>query len=327
MLFPRFGWLVALFLCACSSLPAIRKAPTLLKLETWSIKSSPKESNNVTVTNAAANKTLMEPIVQTNLSADVENESVTNTTTQSSARYAAKMLSKSKVAVGPKYKDFWLVISTSLKLAVTIVPKVMCSSVRAAFNTRECSGVPEKRCAEVRINHELAKATDMASTTRIAFVRDPFERALSAYQNSDTNHYIHINHCNNTRQCNFTAWVKELARNPQDTFTNEHFLPQSRVLQFDQIQYQYLFRLSSASDQDFFWNKLCKRKKAIIANEVRNKALPLDLFTNETFTIISQLYAEDLVLWRKVLQYGTPPAENESTLYDYYVANIRNVTR
>jgi hypothetical protein len=261
-----------------------------------------------------------------NISADTDAKKRASPTVPSSKynpHWAATMLSKSKSVMTPQYKPYWLVISKHLNLAVTIVPKVMCSSIRTVLNTLECSN-PQDRCAEVRTNRKLLSTTNVSNMTRIAFVRDPFERALSAYRNSLHNRFIHISKCNTSRDCTFEEWVKQLAKRPQDSFANEHFLPQKRVLQLDQMQYDYIFRLSSASDQHFFWNNLCKRNESVQVNTAQKEVPGLEHFSNTTFKILADLYAEDLVLWQMALRYGTPAAENEHSLYDHYMSDIVN---
>jgi len=250
--------------------------------------------------------------------------------TPQTARQAAKVLSTTKFRDrGPKYKDSWLVISQTLELAVNIVPKVMCSSIRRAFNTLECQNSTVPRCAEIRKN-PLLRSVDVSNMTRVAFVRDPFERALSAYENSDINGLIRINHCHNTSVCTFTEWVLELAKNPEKSFDNEHFLPQTNALQLNQMRYHYIFRLSSSIDQHFFWNTLCKQKKIIKANtshkNLENETFytGLEYFTDNTFKHLSNLYAEDLELWAKLLHYGTPKESNEHTIYDYFISEYNS---
>jgi hypothetical protein len=248
----------------------------------------------------------------------------TNVSMTGSARNAAARLSsRDALARGPKYNDFWLLISRRLRLAVTIVPKVMCSSIRTAFNRLECGTNNNTRCAEVRKNRTLA-TEDVRKMIRVAFVRDPFERALSAYENSYRNRFIHINRCQNMIVCTFSEWVSELGKNATSTFENEHFLPQVNILQLDQMRYDYIFRLSSPGDQHFFWSILCERHDSLkvnIAHHDTNETAVfkgLEHFTPETFEILAKLYAKDLVLWKKVLHYGTLRDPNELTLYDYY---------
>jgi hypothetical protein len=267
---------------------------------------------------------LLEKVEERRHDATQTRTETTEVSMTGSARNASAWLSSRDVPEkGPNYKDFWLLVSRSLRLAVTIVPKVMCSSIRTAFNRLEC-GTDNTRCAEARRNHELANE-DLRKMTRVAFVRDPFERALSAYENSDHNEYIHINRCHNNTVCTFSEWVSELGKNVTITFKNEHFLPQVNILQLQQMRYDYIFRLSSPSDQHFFWSILCQRNhsiKANVAHDDTNETAVfrgLEHFTPKTFQILSKLYAKDLVLWKKVLRHGTPRDPNELTIYDYYV--------
>jgi hypothetical protein len=95
------------------------------------------------------------------------------------------------------------------------------------------------------------------------------------------------------------------------------------------MRYDYIFRLSSPSDQHLFWNNLCKREHSIRANvahtDTNNATMykGLEYFTPEVFQVLSKLYAKDLVLWKKVLRHGTPRDRNERTLYDYFVAQSK----
>jgi hypothetical protein len=139
-----------------------------------------------------------------------------------------------------KYNDFWLLISQRLQLAITIVPKVMCSSIRTAFNCLECGTNNNMRCAEVRKNRTLA-TEDVRKMIRVAFVRDPFKCSLLAYESSYCNCFIHINGCQNMIVCTFLEWVSKLGKNATSTFENEHFLPQVNILQLDQMRYNYIF--------------------------------------------------------------------------------------
>ena len=273
----------------------------------------------------ATNKLLK---VQANGSASVAINKLPNLPIERSASHAAVVLSTQNVpATGPRYKDYWLVVSQKLQLAITIVPKVMCSSIRNALNTLEC-GPGNGRCAEVRTNKALRKV-NLTQMTRVAVVRDPFERALSAYENSNRNRFIHINRCHNRNVCTFSEWVQELGKNQSETYKNEHFLPQVNILQLQQMRYDYILRLSSPSDQHFFWNNLCKREHSIKANVAHADTNQttiykgLEYFTPEIFQVLSKLYAKDLVLWKKVLRYGTPRDRNERTLYDYFVGESK----
>merc|ERR1711865_606876 len=70
------------------------------------------------------------------------------------------------------------------------------------------------RCGEARrnpflkYNHSMY-LEEMNYTTVVVF-RDPFERAYSAYRNSDINRHIFLDDCTNTTDCTFEEWVNSL---------------------------------------------------------------------------------------------------------------------
>ena len=133
--------------------------------------------------------------------------------------------------------------------------------------------------------------------------------------------------------CTFSEWVHEIEKNSAAAFKNQHFLPQVNILQFQQMRYDYVFRLSSPTDQHFFGIDLLHRNDSIHANvahvEEENKLVykGLEHFTPLTFRMISEIYAEDIALWKKLLKYGTSRDIDEHTLYDYYVTVNRKKER
>ena len=211
----------------------------------------------------------------------------TNTTnvTRSSApaNASSNATTSSTLANSPKYDRYWLVVSRRNQLAVTIIPKVMCTSIRCTFNRYECPQYPrdhcvtakrDARCAEWRWNKPQLGPVNLTNFTRVLFLRDPFERAYSAYENADVNPYINTNNCPSSQHCTFEEWVQDLAapsivKNHNSNTTtppkiqpiksrNEHFIAQTTIAQFHTMHYHYHFRLSSKVDQDYFWNVLAK---------------------------------------------------------------------
>ena len=174
--------------------------------------------------------------------------------------------------------------------------------------------------------------------TRVVFLRDPFERVLSTYYNSDTNKYIKIPHCDNWHQCGIDTWVDYIYRQPNTAFTNEHFLPQNKVAQMQIMHYNYIFRMSSKSDQNFFWDNIVKMEAFGInqssnsksnsnstlstpslqsmQEKVKNKFAKIP---NHTIAQMATLYKEDIKLWEMALEKGSEKDPNkEYTMYDYY---------
>jgi hypothetical protein len=261
-----------------------------------------------------------------------------------------------------KYNPYWLVVSHSRKLAITIIPKAMCTTIRDAFNnklehcgqslptrhpvdhnadsdsapnttnttnstttnstttnstttnsTTELIGynnntLPLKisktipkykqiqlnekkmrmiknsnnndeddvigRCTEARRNPELTYDNSMylqdENYTTVLLIRDPFERAYSAYQNSNVNIHIYLDNnnnndgdhgvCYNTTKCTFEMWVNKLVnfRKSNDTriSKNEHFKTQTEIAQLNEIKYHYMLRMTSSKDLTFFFKNL-----------------------------------------------------------------------
>ena len=180
-----------------------------------------------------------------------------------------------------KYIPYWLVVSNIRKVATTIVPKVMCTSIRQSMNDPNCKALNDTnlRCAEARTNSDVNNIDfDQNNYTTFVMIRDPFERAYSAYSNSVKNQFIHLEVCQNHTQCTFEEWVDELANgggnlsrnNKNNTtgsnkyelvvimpdenklFRNEHFKAQTTIAQMDLMHYHYRLRLSSKIDVNFF---------------------------------------------------------------------------
>jgi len=260
--------------------------------------------------------------------------------TQSRIKPPKFLLSPGQKAVDRrKYRPFWLLVSQKRRLAVTFVPKVMCSSIRSALHKLECKDDIQRtkfRCAEARKNSKLKRDMDlmMSNLTRVVILRDPFERLFSAYSNANNNPYIHLEDCQNKTQCTIVEWVDEMMRNKAFAFRNEHFKPQAEIAQMHSMHYHYYLRLSSSIDQRFFWNELVGTEAW-----VKNKSLPnstsagstekngqkvMEVFASlpkSTLDKIAALYKNDLILWQQVLRRGAPRiAGEELTVFDYYTS-------
>eukprot|EP00977_Amphora_coffeiformis_P019730 scaffold7415_cov170-Amphora_coffeaeformis.AAC.5 len=234
------------------------------------------------------------------------------------------------------YDPEWLLVSPKLNLAVTWIPKVMCSSIRRALNSIECDMSNRRKCAQSkkRSKHGRAEAMYQPNMIRVVFLRDPFERVLSAYYNSDTNRYIKIPKCGSWKKpgCTIEKWVSYLYNQKKSAFRNEHFRSQAKIAQFTKMHYNYIFRMSSSIDQDFFWHDLVKSKPLVLNQRINSMSTPANTtalqdkvkqkFNNiPDHTILQMLtvYKEDFKLWEMSLAQGSrkDPAV-EYTMYDYY---------
>jgi hypothetical protein len=231
------------------------------------------------------------------------------------------------------YDPHWLLISKTKNVAITYVPKVMCSSLKFAFNTLESCANRMKGCAEERYNEALQNV-DISNMTRVIMFRDPFERAYSAYTNSEFNGGIKLQHCKNKTMCTFDEWVDEIADNTEHAFYNGHFKPMVKIAQLDKMHYDYYLRLSSPVDQDFLWRSLLKQETGKTEKNKSHKeengtsTLFEKLKTNNTIHKLAEIYKDDLKLWREMLEHGTPREEGtEITVYDFYMEMVHTSNR
>lgn len=243
--------------------------------------------------------------------------------------------------IAETYDPYWLVASKSTQVAVTIIPKVMCSSIRSVMNNIECNN-PNDRCAEARMNGNLKKLPMLQNYTRVVFFRDPLERALSTYKNSETNQYIQVPGCQKWRLCTLDYWVERLV--DVRSFKNEHFLPQTVIAQRDKMHYHYHFRMSNTDHIDFFFRELLG-KAPVEENKSSNSVAAAAAASSNNSTAAEEedaatlqrqqmakkfeqlseyalihlllLYEEDFLLWESMLV-SSPRGPGEYTMYDHY---------
>lgn len=243
-----------------------------------------------------------------------------------------------------KYDPHWLIVSPKLNLAVTFIPKNMCSAIKKAMNTIECHGVPNPNCAEARKNRYWREHLLLLnSMTRVLWIRDPFERALSAYQNSQRNLNIFTPTCPSLVNCTFAEWVDDLYHHQMSSWRkipgnkrsgNEHFYSQVGIAQLDHVHYHYILRLSSPIDQDFFWKVLLRGavEPQILNPSNHNTTEDAKLHAQRTYDTLStqtleklyNLYRDDFDLWDTLLHRGTRRIPGETTLYDIFKADPRS---
>jgi len=245
----------------------------------------------------------------------------------------------------PDYFDNWKVVSKQRNLVVNYIPKVMCTSIRNAMNVMECHN-KTIRCAEAKTDRYI-RSIDVSNMTRVIMFRDPFERARSAYLNSADSEFIYVPSCRSSWECTFAEWVDRIYRDPPAAFVNNHSRPQVQIAQFDKMHYHYYLRMSSPIDQDFFWNVLLglppKRdntstnrssssssssssSNTITTSTMAVQEIMKDI-TDETMLQLAEIYHEDVVLWDKLLRFGTPRQDDEYTMYDYFQEHIQSKQR
>ena len=237
-----------------------------------------------------------------------------------------------------RYNPNFLVVSHKRKIAMTFFPKVMCSTIRFAMcvtldgcDTRTKPG--GERCCEARKNHKLRANKTLylqeQNYTTALLLRDPFERALSAYYNSDTNVHIWTKNCKNFKVCTFEKWVDEILDQNDAGNLNEHFKLQSDLAQLGEIKYSHILRMSSKRDLLFLFQNLLglegvPEKKNSSTNSKNSTATMLQpvLPDESIMNKLAKFYENDLELWQWGLDNGTPRKEGEElTMYDYWMKN------
>jgi len=254
--------------------------------------------------------------------------SITNTTTTNITSRSKTIFPKGSANT---YNPFWLVTSKTRKIAITIIPKVMCSTIRntMSITIENCTTKTNPggvRCAEARRSGQKNFTyMEEQNYTTILILRDPFERALSAYHNSGTNPHIYTQHCKSFKDCTFDRWVDDIVdqlkpkvppKRTNEFGGNEHFLPQTRIAQLDEMNYHYLLRMSSRQDLDFFFGLLGLDSIPEKKNKSKNSNKRTDMPNNRTMSKLASVYKEDLILWQSLLH--RRQEGEELTLYDYW---------
>ena len=260
------------------------------------------------------------------------------------------------------YDDWWLVASPQREVMVTIIPKVMCSSIRTAMNEIECHRNSTKnynpRCAEARKSPILRKTyPSFSNFTHVVFYRDPIERALSTYYNSETNRYIFVNGCETWKDCSFDYWVQQLApyqhvtkrRKPhKNKDWNEHFMKQTVISQCQKMHYHYRLRMTNKDHTKFFFEQLLKTKPKSVNQSSNSKsktttsnstttisamdetkayiAKKFEQVSKEALARLLVIYEDDFKLWKNMVA-SSPRGPNEYTMYDFYMEHLEEEMR
>lgn len=260
------------------------------------------------------------------------------------------------------YDDYWLVASPQREVMVTIIPKVMCSSIRSAMNKIECSNPASpkynNRCAEARWSKELREDfRSFSNFTRVVFYRDPIERALSTYYNSESNRYLVVDGCDTWKNCTFDYWVQQLVSYQNVTQRkraggkkwNEHFMKQSVISQQQKMHYHYRLRMTNKDHTIFFFEHLLKTKP-MLANQSSNSksktptanspisssatmngtkdyvANKFEQVSKDALAQLLVIYEDDFELWEDIVA-SAPRGQTEYTMYDYYKEHLEEEMR
>ena len=260
-------------------------------------------------------------------------------------------------------KRKFLLEGDCFRFTIGCVPNVMCSSLRAAVAEIECGnntryqivdGVP--RCADGISRCAKSGESEHRSFVRrsrdpvfgrphyLVFLRDPFERLFSAFRrhkalgemampcSEGPNEWVNSIVCHRlqaciSRNCTFAQWVDEIEKDRATAFLNVHLKPQARILPVGDHHQIHVLRLSSRSDQKFFWNDVMKMRPKHLRASDEHESVRIHTGLEEhfkrhismnTLDKIYNTYPEDFRAWKKSLEKGTRKEEGERTLFDFY---------
>jgi hypothetical protein len=205
----------------------------------------------------------------------------------------------------------WLQYDQNLNVLLFVPAKVLFTTTHTILNN--CHQKPGlANC--LLSNDKVERRRRLLDSTRIMTIRDPFDRALSTYFNSDTNKYIRIGKCTSDK-CSFLKWMRILKT--KGIYINQHFWSQVKDSYFSQMHYDYVIRFGVKSDMDCLFQLLNTTNTH--TNPSINSELSLTekikMFTPEIVSIVVELYALDLSVWRMAKMFSHDPLE--PTLSDF----------
>jgi hypothetical protein len=156
----------------------------------------------------------------------------------------------------------------------------------------------------------------LMKATRIMIIRDPFDRALSAYFNSVNNTYIRVGVRCTAKTCSFLEWMRHLKNG--GIYVNEHFWSQVRDSYFAQMHYDYVIRFGVKKDMECLYellNATTRKHSNPSSNSELSLSEKLKLYTPEIVSIMVELYQLDLSVWRMAKMFS--PYRSESSLSDF----------
>ncbi|OEU06006.1 hypothetical protein FRACYDRAFT_257009 [Fragilariopsis cylindrus CCMP1102] len=179
------------------------------------------------------------------------------------------------------------------------------------------------RCTEARRNPELRYNHSMYLTedhyTTVLIVRDPFERAYSAYKNSDSNINISLNNDDDDGGdlMGFKNGIPKEHINSSSSASKNNNANGSSSSRSSKRKHSG--RLQQQKDD----NNATITTTTTIDNNNSDRILKLfESISSKTMNQLAIFYKDDLKLWQELLDYGTPRSSSpgeEITLYDYYL--------
>jgi hypothetical protein len=207
----------------------------------------------------------------------------------------------------------FLFFSSTLDVTVFAPTKVMHSTISYLFKKKcqeNCKQDPRldiKDCKQDPRRDIKGQSKKLINSTRVMLMRDPFDRALSAYINSESTKWIRVGNSSCTsKTCSFTEWLRLLKTHGIDC--NEHFWGQAKSASFAHMNYDYVIRYGVPSDMNCLFELLNATQHNHIntnpsANNAHTEQQKLYYFTPEAVSILTELYYLDISVWRMAMRY------------------------
>lgn len=165
---------------------------------------------------------------------------------------------------------------------------------------------------------EKVLAEKFANATRVLIFRDPFDRALSAYFNSNQQLGINAGNCDNATVCSFDQWVTQIRHH--GIIKNRHFYRQVDESLYTSVDYHYVLRMTSDKDVDCFRN-LIQANAIYMSNPSINSELPYatkaKYFTANVVSMLLDIYGSDVSVWKTLQRLP----HSKDGLMEYLVKN------
>lgn len=220
----------------------------------------------------------------------------------------SKSASTETVADMSLFPWYWSMYSTVHNIIIVAPAKAMHTTIRNVLNHKECSA-DTPHCSEVKKNrdkfNDLFKLHIYNTATRVLIIRDPFERALSAYMNSIRNPYINVGSiCVSSMECTFEEWIQAI--NQLGAACNEHFYSITNISNYNMIKYHYVIVMNNKSERLFLWNMLNEtidNQFNISPNNQQDIQTKLSYFTPNVIKLLKLLYNDDILLYASHRKY------------------------
>jgi hypothetical protein len=218
---------------------------------------------------------------------------------------------------GLKYIDNNFFVSSQYSYVYANVPKVACSTIKKVlvtlveqtnvdFNVNKRESNPLKRPSEI-----FDDVSGMMSFYVFSFVRNPYDRALSAYLDKIVGNkpekkiITNILDCKEDEKLSFDDFLFALTKVPCHRLET-HFRPQSLLLCLSEVEYNYIGRFEAlAEGLDIILKKIAPHSKKSIKSSLKvlsvrhhktNATAKRSMYMSQkAIRLVNDIYASDFI--------------------------------